>query len=524
MLALLAMLISAVALAFIPVLVRQLLDNAFFRKDQSLVQATLWLLIAVYSVCVIADYLGHRAAGKTGDKISAELYADFFNTLLSLPASAYASLHGNNQIEMLVLNIHQISQITIQRIVGLVQDCLIIISLLACMLYFNRELPPLLIFTALLMMLIVEMMRDYLKKSNQHSVSALSKLIQQLLQTIAHYRIIRLDGGQTCEVERLSKTSQSAYDMKTRQILSVITIAGRMTIALMLCAVGYIAALQAMNDSLGFTDAGALIAAMMLLTLPIKRLAHTPKLLARDRKILESIFAFLDQPRMQLDSGRAGLSRLSGELVFEEVILRRTPSDKLDPERLNLTIRPGEVVVFKGFDTGKKYALIDWLLGMESPPSNGKIYADGFPLHEIQRNDLYASIALLSANPISLDDRIAGNIAYGALRCTDEARITAAARDSGAMKFIRRLPGGLQTRIDQAETQLSRQQLQLLAIARAWVKNPSILILDEIPENHCPDSEAVTSALEKLMENRTTLIFHSQIPHLKKIDHIDTGH
>jgi subfamily B ATP-binding cassette protein MsbA len=213
------------------------------------------------------------------------------------------------------------------------------------------------------------------------------------------------------------------------------------------------------------------------------------------------------------------MPRTNCKLVFEDVGFDRTDKTGSIQDRINLAVMPGEVVVFKGYDTDKKNALIDLLLRLESP-SSGKIFLGEHLLHEINLNDLYDNIALLPAEPLLLDDKIAGNIAYGAMRCAHEAEITAAARNSDAMPFIREMSGGLQTPIGEKGVEITRRQLQFLAIARALVKNAPLLILDEFPTTQDPDAEILLSALERLMQNRTTLIFSRQIPPLKKIDRI----
>ena len=119
-----------------------------------------------------------------------------------------------------------------------------------------------------------------------------------------------------------------------------------------------------------------------------------------------------------------------------------------------------------------------------------------------------------------LDEKIAGNIAYGDNRCANEAEITAAAQASGAMAFIRQLPEGLQTQAGDSTTPLTTKQRQQIAIARAILRNPGILILDDFPrQEECNDNDLLP-VLEALIENRTTLIFSQQVPSLKNIDRI----
>ncbi len=517
---LLAALIAAAAVSLAPVFIQVMLDGAFVQKDPVLLQTALLTIIALFVARAIAGFYGALSILKASGKLEIDLYRAFFDKLLTLPANAYAHLREDRQIEAQIFAIRHIMQSTVRLIAGSVQDCLIIAGLAICLLYLNRELLLLLLFVAPFMVLIVSAVRDHFDTPNQKIASRTKELIDRLSQSIANYRVIKVDRGYKCESERLGKISESISQAETQQALTKAAAisAGQIATALILCALGYITVLQTMNGTLSLTAAGATLTAILLLILPVLRLINLPRQLTHDQKILETVFTFIDQPSEQY-AGTHGMPRTNCKLVFEDVRCDRTAKTGSIQDFINLTVMPGEVVVFKGYDTDKKNALIDLLLRLESP-SSGKIFLGGHLLDEINLDDLYANITLLPAEPLLLDDKIAGNIAYGAMRCAHEAEITAAARNSDAMAFIRKMPGGLQTPIGEKGVEITRRQLQFLAIARALVKNAPLLILDEFPAMQDPDAEILLSALERLMQNRTTLIFSRQIPPLKKIDRI----
>ena len=517
---LLAMLLIAAVISFVPVFIQHLLDEAFVQKDPALVQTTLLTIIALIVVRTTIGFCVLLSISKVGEKLATDLYQDFFDKLLSLPVSAYAQLAKDHQIEKQISAIRHITQSTIRLIATAVQDCLIVIGLMICLWHLHRELLLLMLFITPFIVLVVSIVREYFDTPDQKIASKTKNLIDQLSQSIANYRVIKVDGGQVCESKRLGKICQPISQAETQQALAkaaVISI-GQIVIALILCALGYMTALQLMYGTLGLTAACAALATILLLLLPLSRLINLPRQLAHDHKVLETVFSFADQKSEQ-HTGSIHIPHADGKLVFEQVRLVRYAALSAGPNPLNLTVDPGDVVIFKGYDTVKKNAIIDLLLRMKSP-AHGRIFLDDQPMDEIKLDDLYANITLLPTVPILLDEKIAENIAYGVKRCTHEAEITAAARDSHAMTFIRKLPGGLQTRIDTEGVEISRQQLQLLAIARAYVKNAPILIVEEMPTTQDSDAQILLSALQQLMQNRTTLIFCQQIPHLHKIDQV----
>jgi len=521
LLALFAMLVMAAAIALLPILIKQILENTFIHKDQSLIQTALLAMIALFIVRGIAGYISTYTANKASGKLGIDLRMDVCNKLLTLPVSHYSHLNKNNEIDTLISNINRITQSTSRHITAVMQDSLTIIGLITCTLYLNQEFSLLLILVTLLVVLIIQIAHSHSNRPDQKSLLASRTLMQHLSQSIAHYRKIRLDGGQMYESQRLNKISQTIYHAEIQQAIvrAMVISASQIITAMVLIAVIYMIALQAINDALNLHEVGALISVVLLLIVPIQRIACILKQLEHDQKIIETIFSFLDQASEQ-DTGVVSIPHASGKLVFEQV--RFCSDTQATPilNHINFTVKPCEVIVFTGYTTREKDALINLILHLQQP-TNGRILLDDHPLADIQLKSLHTNIAMVSGDDYLLDERVAGNIAYGTIRCANEAKITTAAHASHAMEFIRHMPEGLQTQIGKEGTTLNKQQFQQLAIARALVKNAPILILDEIPTTQEESNfRDLLSVLEELMKNRTTLIFNQYIPQLKKIDRI----
>ncbi|MDV6346518.1 ABC transporter transmembrane domain-containing protein [Nitrosomonas sp. Is35] len=519
LLALSAMLMVALLLAFLPLLVKHMLAGAFVLQDPSLIQTTSLTMVAVFAARGLAGYISLYATGKAGGKLGADLRMEFFNKLLTLPIHCYAHFNSH-QTSALIAHINTIAQTTAGHLARLTQDCLTIIALMICTLRLNQEFAILLLLAIPLILLIHQMTQSRFNKPEYQHSPAVGDLIEHLAQSVAHYRKIRLDGGQHHESQRLGKISAAIYqaDMQQTQIKAMAIPAGQLIMMLIMLAVAYIIALQAINGALDLPETGALITIVLLFILPLQRIANLPKQLEHDQTTLEAIFAFLDQPSEQ-DSGTLGTPQGCAKLVFDQVRYEDDTGAKPTLNHMHFTVRPGEVVVFTSYTLEEKNALIDLILCLRRPAS-GKILLNDQPLPDIQLNRLYANIALVATDTFLLDDKIAGNIAYGAMRCSNEAKITAAVQASHAIEFVRHMPEGLQTDISAKGTAITRHQLQQLAIARAFVKDPRILILDELFTPQEPDPGNLLPVLEKLMQNRTTLIFNPSIPQLQKIDRI----
>ena len=519
-LALFAMLIMAASLASLPIFIKQMLDSAFILKDPSLLQTTSLAIIALFIVRGMAGYVSITAVNKASSQLGVDLRTDIFSKLLTLPAGHYTHLNKNNEIDTLIFNINQITYLTARHITILAQDCLTITGLMICILYLNQEFSVLLLLVSPLVILIIQITHDHLNKLDQKTRLASNKLIQQLHQSIQHYREIRLDGGQMHECQRLGKIAEPVYhaEMQQAMIRATIIPLGQIITALILIAIIYFILQQTLNHGLSLDEVGALIAATLLLISPIQRIAGIPKQLQHDQKKIETLFSFLDQVSEQ-DTGTQNIQPIYGKLTFEHVRFFNATQTKPILNHISFTFKPGETIVFTGYTENEKNAFIDLILRFQQPTS-GKILLDDYPLADIEINNLHSNIALVSENSVLLDEKVADNIAYGAMRCANEAKITAAAQASHAMEFIREMPEGLQTRIGEEGIKISKKQCQQIAIARALLKDSPILILDGIPATDEPDSGHLLSTLEKLIQNRTTLIFNPHIPNLKKIDRI----
>lgn len=515
-----SMLIMAAMIAALPLLVHQLLESIFISKNQEDFQSTTLIMIMLFTVYAVAVYTKLFSIGKSSSLLAQDLRMDFIDKLLALPISRCLPLFNNNQINQMITQIYQVSQSTTRHFAQLLHDSLIIVGLMLCTLYLNQEFTILLVLIAPLIALIYRF-SGHFEKSDRQSTSATHDLLQHLSVAIAHHRTIRLDGGLMQESERLekiSKTIQLDETQRTRQSATATSFSQAIAI-LIIIAVSYAVAFQALNGALNLPEIGALVTATLLLLTPVQRILTIPRKMERNQKPLEAIFAFLDQP-LEADTGILSIPQFQGKLVFEQVRYGDGVDSRPILRHINFTVKPREVAVFKGYSTDEKTALIDLILRLQRP-AGGKIWLDDHPVEQIKFDCLHAHIAIVSSDTFLLDDKVAGNIAYGAKRCSNEATVTAAAIASRAMEFIRTMPAGLQTQIDQKAGELTRQQFLQLAIARAFVKNAPILILDEIFPLTDHDPGKLLPVLEKLMENRTTLIFNQQIPQqLRKIDRI----
>jgi len=514
------MLISAATVAVLPLFIQQLLDSIFIQQDLTLVQGVLLAMLMLFVVRGIADYVSNHSAAKASSHLGTDVRVELFDKLLTLPVNYYRQLDESNKIDTLISQIHHITQCTVRNIATGIHDGLVIIGLILCLVFLNQEFFTLLLFIAPLIMLNVQITRGHLNKLSERNEATSGNLSDHVHQSIKHYREIRLNGGQTQESQRLGKIAQSLYqeEMRRSSIVAIIKPIGELITALIVAAVVYFFTQQIFDHSLTIADAGALIAAVWLLINPIRRIADLMRILQYQQQDSEPLWLFLDQTSEE-DSGSQYLKHIQGKLEFKQLRVQENAGSKPILGPINLIIKAGETIVFTGYTDDEKNTVIDLILRMQQP-SSGTLLLDDHPLNDIVLGCLHSNIGIVTKNSRLLNDKIAGNIAYGKMRCAHEFPITAAAQASHAMSFIREMPEGLQTSVGEGKLQLTPTQCLYIAVARNFLKNPSILILDELPALDAPDANHLLSALDDLTYQRTTLVFNRHIPSLKKIDRI----
>ncbi len=186
-----------------------------------------------------------------------------------------------------------------------------------------------------------------------------------------------------------------------------------------------------------------------------------------------------------------------------------------------MTIQSGEIIALPSSNGGQEKTLID-LIARFIHPTNGRILLDDIDIATVKLADLRANIAWLTPDTKLLNDTIAANIAYGTMRCATEVSIMKVARTCNVTKFAREMPHGLQTKIGLKGVELAENQRQCIIIARALLKNPAIVIIDETTAIFDTDCPMVNHALDALIQGRTTLIISSQPNMLGKAHRVIT--
>jgi subfamily B ATP-binding cassette protein MsbA len=276
-------------------------------------------------------------------------------------------------------------------------------------------------------------------------------------------------------------------------------------------------------------DSATLIVFMVMvmrLLPPLKQLSQAPTTAQQSFASAERLFEVLDLPtEAQLDKGTQQVSELRDSLVFEGVSFGYS-DDELVLRDVSFTARRGQVVALVGASGAGKSTLVD-LIPRFYEPTAGRILLDGADTRDISLPSLRGLTGIVSQDTVLFNDTVRNNIAYGSAERFTDAQIEAAARAANAHAFITELPEGYATVLGERGTRLSGGQRQRLAIARALLTDPPILILDEATSALDTESERlVQEAIDRLLAGRTVFVIAhrlSTVVHADQILVLDRG-
>lgn len=515
------MAVMAATEPLLPALLKPMLDGTFVHKDDTVIRLAPLIILVIFFVRGVASFVGTYAIGWVGNKLVMDLREKMFQKLLTLPTRFYDDHATGNLLSKLTFDVTQVTAAATNIVTVSVRDSIIIVGLLGWLFYLNWKLTLLSLVMLPIIAIILKVINTRLRVASRDAQRAMGDITQVIEESISANKVVKLFGGQQYESDRFSDKANwvRRYIMKHAMAAAINVPIVQMVAALALSVIVYLATIQARSDETTVGGFLSFIAAMLMLTAPIKRLTGVSEYLQRGLAASESIFELLDTPG-ETDTGTVSISSVKGQIEFQNVNLSYQQDDRLALRDICLKIPAGQSVALVGASGSGKSTLAN-LVPRFYQPSNGRITLDGHDLADLTLASLRANIALVSQEVVLFNDTVAANIAYGQMREVSEAEIIAATQAAHAIEFILEMPQGFSTLVGERGVKLSGGQRQRIAIARAILKDAPILILDEATSALDSESERhVQAALETLMQGRTSLVIAHRLSTIEKADRI----
>jgi ATP-binding cassette, subfamily B, bacterial MsbA len=519
--ALLSMVALAITEPAIPWLMKPMLDGSFVEKDPAVIFWSPILLILLFSVRGIMNFISGVAFEWVSGKVVLDLRRMMFERILSLGTPFFDSNATGTVISKVTYNVNQVTMAATKVLTILVKDSIIIIGLLAYMLYLNWVLTLAVLFSMPVIVYAVRLLAIRLRRVNRALQSTMGVMTQVLEEAVRGHKVVKIFQGQKFEQRRFLERANwvRRYNMKSKVAgtahMPLVEFVGAVMIAILV----YVGTHQTAAGELTVGGFVSLMVAIGLLFAPLKRLTSINQPLQKGLAAAESVFGLVDEPPED-DPGTVVLERAEGRITFEQVAFRYASMEKDALKPTSFEMAPGATVALVGHSGGGKTTIAN-LIPRFYNPTQGRILIDGVDIQELSLLSLRRQLSYVGQESVLFDDTVAANIAYGAESEVSQEAIVEAARSAHALEFIERLPQGFDTVIGEDGVRLSGGQRQRLAIARALIKDAPILLLDEATSALDTESERyVQAALQNLTRERTTLVIAHRLSTIQHADRI----
>jgi subfamily B ATP-binding cassette protein MsbA len=503
-------------------LVKPVLDEIFINKNEALLFV---LPLALFAVAVLKSafsYGQNYLMNYVGNHIVTDIRQELFGKMVRLPVS----YHDFNSSGRLVSRV--ISDVTLMAnaIAGVLKDIfqqgLTFLVMLGVIFYQNWKLGGLSLIViplaAVTMIRMGKKLRD-LGKSGQEQMGDMASTLQETLSGI---RMVKAYGREVAEAQRFKESNKAflSTTMKAIQVSSLgsshIEVIGVVGVALIIWYGGSLVISGDMTPGAFFS----FLAAMFMVFTPLRRLSGSNNTIQQALAAAERVFSVIDlQTEQQTDRGQLEMPPIARSVVYQDVTFLYEGQTVPALSDVDLVIQAGQMVAVVGSSGSGKTTLAN-LLPRFYAPTAGSVLIDGVDIQSYTLASLRAQIGIVSQEVVLFDDSVFNNIAFGRQHAT-EADVVRAAKLAYAHEFIERLPQGYATMVGEKGIKLSGGERQRLAIARAILRDPPLLILDEATSALDTESERVVQlALSNLMAHRTTLVIAHRLSTVQRADRI----
>jgi len=506
--------------ALMAFLVKPVLDDIFFQQRLDRLYLLPPLIVVLYLAKGGLSYTHEYAMNYVGGQIITGLRNDLYRHYQSLPLAFFERTPTGMLMSRITYDVALLQGSVSTVVTNLLRDTFTILGLVGVIFY--REWRLALIAMVVFPLAVVPILnfgRRLRRISSRHQIS-MAKINNYLQETLTGNLIVKAFCREDFEIRRFERESREYFRLRMKTIIvravsaPIMELLGGLGVAAIIWYGGY-------NVIQGHSTPGtffSFLAALLMLYAPIKDLSNVNNSIQEGLAAAGRVFEILDlAPAVQNRPGAQGLPPLAREIQFQGVDFAYVDRPVL--QGIDLSIRVGEMVALVGPSGAGKSTVVK-LLPRFYDVTGGAVCIDGRDIRDVTLESLRGQMGLVTQQTILFNDTVRYNIAYGRLAAS-ESDIVAAAQAAYAWDFIRALPQGLDTVIGEQGVMLSGGERQRLAIARALLKDPPILILDEATS--ALDSEAereVQKALDNLIQGRTTLVIAHRLSTIRGADRI----
>ncbi|MBP2243305.1 ATP-binding cassette subfamily B protein [Cytobacillus eiseniae] len=477
----------------------------------------LLILAGLYVFSSLFSYLQQYIMSSVAQKTVYDLREDINVKLEKLPLKYFDGRSNGETLSRVTNDIDTIGSTLQQSLTQFITSIVTIVGIIIMML----SISPILTLIAIISLPIsIFAIGPILKRSQKHFADqqrTLGQLNGHIEEMYTGHQVVKVFGHEKKAVAQFDAVNEELYEAGSKAqfisgiIMPIMFFIGNLSYVVISVVGGILVTQRAITIG----DIQAFITYSKQFTQPITQTANIANIIQSTVAAAERVFELLDEEEEKSEVTEEQLTRAQGAVTFEHVDFGY--SEELLIKDMNIHVTPGQTVAIVGPTGAGKTTMINLLMRFYEL-NGGKIMIDGLDTRNMSRRDLRKSFGMVLQDTWLFNGTIKENIAYGKDGATDEA-VFAAARAAHADHFIRTLPDGYETILNEEASNISQGQRQLLTIARAILADPPIMILDEATSSVDTRTEVfIQQAMKRLLEGRTSFVIAHRLSTIKDAD------
>ncbi|HXL02206.1 MAG TPA: ABC transporter ATP-binding protein [Candidatus Atribacteria bacterium] len=504
-----------------PYLIGKAIDNYIIPRDFNGLFRLLMLMAAIYILMSLSTWLQTRTMINVAQLTIRNMRKDAFDKLEILPINFFDTRSRGDIMSRLTNDIDLINNALSSSLTQIFSSIITLTGTVILMLWLSPLLTGVSMITVPIMLITTNIVTKHTRRYFSEQQRVLGILNGFAEENISGQKVVKAFVRENKEIERFEATNKELKNVGIKaQIYSgimgpLMNVLNNIGFAIVALSGGWLAVQQVITVG----TIAIFINYTRQFTRPLNELANQINTIQSAIASAERLFQIMDElPEPPDPPDAIELKSVKGDVEFRNVSFSYKP-DEVVLKNINFHAYPGQTIALVGPTGAGKTSIISLLTRFYDPDS-GDIFIDGYNIQKITRKSLRSSLGIVLQDTYLFSESVKENIRYGRLGATDE-EVKAAARLANAEQFILSLPEGYDTILSEDGGDLSQGQRQLLAIARAILADPAILILDEATSSVDTRTEQhIQEAMLKLMEGRTSFVIAHRLSTIRKADMI----
>ena len=512
---------AAGANLYLPWIIKDMIDDVLMSKDMLMLNLIAAGILVVMFTRGVFYYGQSYLVSYVGQRVIIDVRSVLFRKFQKMPLSYYDRQQTGTVMSYITNDVSAMQSAIVDNLIELVTESSILIGSLAMMIYLDWKLSLLTLMTIPLVGFAMKIFGRKLKRSSTVIQERAAEITSLLQESISAIRVVKSFVRETYEIRRFEEQNWKNFQaaMKNVKLSSLLTPTVEFLAAIAVTFIVWFGGYEVVNEVITAGELVAFLTYAVNLANPVKRLSRVYAAIQKAMAAADRVFEVMDLDEKITDvPGAKPLPPIKGQVEFKDITFSYKEGQPA-LQHISLKAEPGQMIALVG-PSGSGKSTIANLIPRFYDVDSGTISIDGHDIRQVTADSLREQIGLVPQETMLFSTTVMENIRYGRLEATDE-EVIEAARAANAEEFIKDLPEGYDTRLGERGLNLSGGQRQRLAIARAILKNPRVLILDEATSALDTESEKIVQdALDKLMVGRTSFVIAHRLSTIFNADQI----